>query len=352
VHTGEDGPLQRILITGGAGYIGSHTAKLLSRNGFEPIILDNLSTGNRWAVADYTFFQTDLADEDCTFRILSECKISAIIHFAASACIGESVQDPGKYFENNVSNGLKLLNAARRAGIHAIVFSSTCATYGVPRQLPIAEDHVQIPINPYGDSKLFVEKMLRWYDEAYGIRSVSLRYFNAAGADPEGDLGECHCPETHILPSIIEAATGQRPFIEVFGTDFETADGTAIRDYIHVTDLAHAHLLALRYLLSEGNSCAINLGTGHGVSVLQLIRAVENISKWRVPLRFRPRRPGDPMSLVASNAKAGSVLNWRPKHSDLDHIIKTAWQWHQANLPNRVPIIPYGVHRATAVGAR
>jgi UDP-arabinose 4-epimerase len=343
--------LQRILITGGAGYIGSHTAKLLRDNGFEPLILDNLSTGNRWAVADYTFFEADLADEDYAFRILSEFNISAIIHFAASAYVAESVKNPKKYFENNVSNGLKLLNAGRRAGVSVIVFSSSCATYGAPQQLPIREDHHQIPTNPYGDSKLFLEKALRWYGEAYGIRSMSLRYFNAAGADPDGDLGECHNPETHIIPSIIEAALGQRPAIDVFGTDFGTPDGTAIRDYIHVTDLARAHVLALKYLLSGGDCCAVNLGTGEGVSVLEVVRTVEKIANRPVPLRLRPRRPGDPISLIANNAKAWSLLGWRPKYSDFDYIIKTAWQWHSISGQCKLPIAPPLLDHAAVVSA-
>jgi len=345
------GYLKRILITGGAGYIGSHTAKLLHDRGFEPLIVDNLSTGNRWAAADYRFFEADLANEDCTFRILAEFKISAIIHFAGSAYVSESVKNPRKYFENNVSNGLKLLNAGQRAGVGAIIFSSTCATYGIPRRLPITEDHPQIPINPYGESKLVFEKVLRWYGEAYGIRSVSLRYFNAAGADPDGDLGECHEPETHVIPSVIEAAIGRRPAFDVFGTDFPTDDGSAIRDYIHVTDLARAHVSALEYLLSGEESCAVNLGTGKGTSVLQVIRAVEKIANRRVPVRFCPQRPGDPMSLIANNTRARSLFDWRPKNSDLDYIVKTAWQWHNAGVNKyRLPVSP-GRLEPTAVAS-
>lgn len=328
----------RVLITGGAGYIGSHTAKLLHEACFEPVILDNLSTGNRWAVGHHRFFQADLADEESTFSILSQSRISAIIHFAASAYVAESVADPQKYFENNINNGLKLLNAARRAGINCIIFSSSCATYGVPERVPITEDHFQSPINPYGDSKLFVEKALRWYGNAYGTRSVILRYFNAAGADPDGQLGECHYPETHLLPSAIEAALGGRTSLEVFGTDFGTADGTAIRDFVHVGDLARAHVLALEYLLAGGDSCAVNLGTGHGVSVLEVIRAVERISCWDVPVRYCPRRPGDPMALVADNRKALKVLGWKPVSSDLDYLVKTAWQWHNGTQFRKVPV--------------
>jgi UDP-arabinose 4-epimerase len=328
--------MQRILVTGGAGFIGSHTVKLLSAAGYEPVILDNLSTGNRWAIENSRFFESDLADEDSTYEILSEHRVSAVIHFAASAYVGESMRMPEGYFENNVNNGIKLLRAARRAGVEQIVFSSSCSTYGIPSQTPITEDHPQVPINPYGDSKLFFEKMLRWYDEAYGMRSVSLRYFNAAGADPDGKLGECHNPETHIVPGVIEAVLGQRPHIEIFGTDFATPDGSAIRDYIHVTDLARAHLLALEYLLSGGETCAVNLGTGKGTSVLELIDQVEKISGHSVPVKYCGRRPGDPMKLVADNAKARRVLNWRPAHSGIDEIVHTAWRWHSSHLPHRV----------------
>ena len=329
--------MTRVLVTGGAGYIGSHTAKLLRAHGFLPIILDNLTTGNRWAAERHTFFKSDLADEESTYQILVEQRISAIIHFAASAYVGESMRRPEEYFENNVTNGLKLLRAARRADVNAIVFSSSCATYGIPAGLPITEDHPQVPINPYGDSKLFIEKALRWSDEAYGMRSVCLRYFNAAGADPGGELGECHNPETHIIPSIIEAALGQRSHFDVFGADFSTPDGSAIRDYIHVSDLAQAHLLALEYLLAGGNSCAINLGTGKGTSVLELIKAVERIATSDVPVKYGDRRPGDPMSLVADNVKAQSVLGWRPMFSSLDEIVGTAWRWHRDRQPSICP---------------
>ncbi len=333
----------RILITGGAGYIGSHTAKSLHAAGFEPFILDNLSTGNRWATRGYRFFEADLADEEYTFNILSNHRIEAVIHFAGSAYIGESVDYPQKYFENNVGNGLKLLNAARRAGVKKIIFSSTCATYGIPRYVPVTEDHVQIPISPYGDSKLFIEKALHWYGEAYGMRSVILRYFNAAGADPDGTLGECHDPETHLIPSAIEAVLGYRPSLNIFGTDFETANRSAIRDFVHVTDLARAHRLALEYLLAGGDSCALNLGTGRGASVLEVIRAVERIAKRRVPVRCCPRRPGDPMSLIANNAKAASLLGWQPIYSDLEYIVKTAWRWHSVSASVNASVFASGV---------
>jgi UDP-arabinose 4-epimerase len=344
--------MKRILVTGGAGYIGSHTAKLLHDSGFEPVLLDNLSTGNRWAAGNHPFFEADLADEENTYGILVQQKVSAIIHFAASAYVGESMRKPEQYFENNVSNGLKLLSAARRAGVGSIVFSSSCATYGIPTELPITEDHPQVPINPYGDSKLFFEKALRWYGDAYGIRSVSLRYFNAAGADPHGNLGECHNPETHIIPSIIEAAMGRRPHFDVFGTDFSTSDGTAIRDYIHVTDLARAHVLSLEFLLSGGKSCAINLGTGQGTSVLELIRAVEKVAKRPAPVNLCNRRPGDPMTLVANNSKALSVLGWQPKYSGLDEIVQTAWRWHQKGQPHTVALPGFSVGRRPPVLAK
>ena len=274
----------RVLVTGGAGYIGSHTAKELAQRGLEPIVFDNLTTGHREAVRWGPLVEGDLADEDLIRRVLCEHGVEAVIHFAASAYVGVSMQQPREYFQNNVVNTLHLLAAMIDTGVSSIVFSSTCASYGVPTVLPISEDHPQHPVNPYGESKLFIERVLGWYSRAYGIRSVALRYFNAAGADPDGDLGEVHSPETHLIPLIMEAAHGQRPHVEIFGTDYPTADGTAIRDYIHVRDLAEAHVRAMDYLRDGGESLALNLGTGCGHSVRDVIATVESVSKRSVPV--------------------------------------------------------------------
>jgi UDP-arabinose 4-epimerase len=320
--------MTRILVTGGAGYIGSHTAKALAGAGFEPVVLDNLSVGHRLAVRWGPLIEGDLADIDLLGRVMRSYQPEAIVHFAAHAYVGESVAQPRKYFRNNVVNTLNLLEAALDAGIGAVVFSSTCATYGLPEQLPIAEDQPQRPINPYGESKLFVEKMLRRFGDAYGLSWFALRYFNAAGADPDGEIGEQHTPETHLIPLALQAATGARPALEIFGTDYPTPDGTAIRDYIHVSDLAEAHVGALCYLLSGGASTAANLGTGAGYSVRQVIEAVERIAWRTVPVREGPRRTGDPAALVADPARAAAVLGWAPRHSGLDEIVATAWRWH------------------------
>ena len=321
----------RVLVTGGAGYIGSHTAKALARVGFEPVVFDNLSTGHRWAVKWGPLVEADLANKTAIEEALRTYRVEAVIHFAANAYVGESMQNPRKYFRNNVVNTLNLLEAMQDVGVQHIVFSSTCATYGIPERLPIPEDHPQRPVNPYGESKLFVERVLHWYGEIYGFRWVALRYFNAAGADPEGDLGELHDPETHLIPLVIQAALGQRPYVEIYGTDYPTPDGTAVRDYIHVTDLAEAHVLALRYLLEGGESTALNLGTGQGHSVREVIAAVERVGGREVSVREGPRRPGDPPVLVADATKANAVLGWRPKYGGLDGIVATAWRWHASH---------------------
>jgi len=250
------------------------------------------------------------------------------VHFAASAYVGESMTDPRKYFHNNTVNTLYLLDAMRDAGVAQIVFSSTCATYGVPQRLPMDEAHPQAPVNPYGESKLFIERILHWYGVAYGMRSVALRYFNAAGADPEGEIGECHDPETHLVPLVIDAALGRRPPVGVFGHDYPTPDGTAVRDYIHVMDLADAHLKALGYLRAGGASTALNLGTGEGHSVREVIETVERVGGRPVPRTDLPRRPGDPPSLVADAARAHAVLHWTPRYADLATIVGHAWRWH------------------------
>jgi UDP-glucose-4-epimerase GalE len=330
----------RILVTGGAGYIGSHTAKTLALAGYEPVVLDNLSTGHRWAVRWGPFVQGNVGDRDLVRQVIERYEIGGVVHFAASAYVGESVVEPRAYFHNNVVNTLALLDGMMAAGVHRIVFSSTCATYGEPDGLPIDEEHRQLPVNPYGDSKLFVENVLRAYATAYGMRWVALRYFNAAGADPSGEIGEVHDPETHLLPLVIEAALGRRPAVDIFGSDYPTPDGTAIRDYIHVCDLADAHVRALDHLLSGGESVALNLGVGRGYSVKEVVEVVERVGGRPVPVRLAPRRPGDPPALVADAAKARQILEWVPRYTELDAIVRTAWAWHANGLgdPRRLTI--------------
>ena len=322
----------RVLVTGGAGYIGSHTAKALARAGVEPVVLDNLSEGHRWAVKWGPFVNADVSDADAVRRTVLDYRIEAVVHFAASAYVGESVLNPQKYFHNNAANGLKLLDVLLEAGVQAIVFSSTCAVYGNPVRVPISEDFATKPVNPYGESKLFFERVLFWYGQRYGMKWLSLRYFNAAGADPDAELGEAHAPETHLIPLVIEAALAQQPHVEVFGTDYPTPDGSAIRDYVHVSDLAEAHVRGLQYLLSSGQSCVLNLGTGKGHSVRQLIHAVERVSGRTVPVREGPRRPGDPPILVADAVRASETLGWAPRYSGLDSIIQTALKWRKGGL--------------------
>ena len=326
----------RVLVTGGAGYIGSHTAKLLVQGGHEPVVFDNLSAGHRWAVQWGPLVQGDLADAGALERAFHQFKIDAVIHFAADAKVGESVLEPRKYYWNNVVNSLRLADAMLEAGVRTIVFSSSAATYGVPAKTPIPEDHPKLPVNPYGESKLVVERMLANYAEAYGLRWAALRYFNACGADPQGELGEEHDPESHLIPLAIQAGLGQRPFVEIYGTDYPTPDGTAIRDYIHVTDLGRAHVRALDYLAAGGTSGALNLGTGQGHSVREVIAAVGKLCHGRVPVREGPRRAGDPPVLVAEVAMAERVLGWRAEFKGLDAIVETAWNWHAARSAKSV----------------
>ncbi len=321
-----------VLVTGGAGYIGSHTCKILAEAGYEPVTLDNLIGGHRWAVKWGPCVEGDLADATLLRQVIQDYRVQAVVHFAAYAYVGESMQDPGKYFRNNVANTLNLLDTMVTNGIRPIVFSSTCSTYGLPERIPITEDQPQQPLNPYGESKLFIERALRWYGSAHGLRSLALRYFNAAGADPEGEIGEEHDPETHLLPLVIQAALGQRAQVEIFGTDYDTPDGTPIRDYIHVTDLADAHVRALHYLVEGGNSLALNLGTGTGYSVREVIRMVEQVAQISVPAREGLRRPGDPPALVADPSRARQRLGWNPVYSDLRTIVETAWRWHAARI--------------------
>jgi UDP-arabinose 4-epimerase len=316
-----------LLVTGGAGYIGSHTAKALALAGWRPIVIDNLERGHRDAVRWGPFVEGDLADRALLDRVFREYPIDAVIHFAAYAYVGESMQAPGRYFQNNVANTLNLLSAMQVAGVQKIVFSSTCATYGYPTTIPISEEHVQRPVNPYGESKLMVERLLHWYGEAHSFNWVALRYFNAGGADPDGELGEEHDPEPHLIPLAIAAAGDSRRCLEVYGTDYDTPDGTAVRDYLHVTDLADAHVSAVRYLCRGGSSAAFNLGTGRGYSVREVAAMVEKVSGAKVRTREVGRRPGDPPCLIADPGKANRALDWSPHHSSLEQIVRTAWQW-------------------------
>ena len=318
-----------ILVTGGAGYIGSHTCKALANEGFLPVAFDNLIYGHRSAVQWGPLIEGDIGDADLLGSVLEQHEIQAVIHFAAYAYVGESMEEPGKYFRNNVANTITLLETMRSRGVDSIVFSSTCATYGIPSVVPIAESHPQQPVNPYGESKLFVERALHWYGVAHGIRSAALRYFNAAGADPDGDIGEWHEPETHLIPLVIETALGRRSVIDVFGTDYPTPDGTAVRDYIHVTDLADAHIKALVHLLGGGKELQVNLGTGRGCSVREVIDTVARITGRPVAVRNAERRAGDPPALVADATKARQLLGWEPSHSSLENIVATACRWHE-----------------------
>jgi len=316
-----------ILVTGGAGFIGSHTAKRLSQEGLEPVVIDHLRRGYREAVQWGPLIVADIGDRAVVERALEQYAIEAVLHFAGYINVGESTQAPEVYFHNGFVNTLSLLEAMRARGVRTIVFSSTAAVYGNPREIPITEEHIREPINPYGESKLMVERLLHWYGEVHGFRWVALRYFNAAGADPEGQLGENHDPETHLIPLAIYAALGARKALDIYGTDYETPDGTAIRDYLHVTDLAEAHLAALRYLDRGGPSTAFNLGTGQGHSVREVVSMVEHVSGRPVPVREVGRRSGDPPSLVADAGKADRILNWRAHQSSLQEIVRTAWNW-------------------------
>lgn len=319
---------KNILVTGGAGYIGSHTCKMLYDNGFNPIVLDNLIYGHEKFVKWGPLVKGDILNHRLLEDVFQTYQPSAVMHFAAFAYVGESVKDPGKYYSNNVAGTIALLEAMRRNDCRHFAFPSTCATYGVPKSVPITEDMVQLPINPYGSSKLMIEKILADYDRAYGIRHCSLRYFNAAGADSGGQLGEDHTPETHLIPLVINAAMHGKSFIEVYGTDYQTPDGTAVRDYIHVTDLADAHIKALAYLLREGCSDQFNLGTGIGVSVQEVIDTVTSVCGRVFNIKFGERRDGDPPELIADAGKARQFLGWEPQHSDIENIIQTAWAWH------------------------
>ncbi|EGV17459.1 UDP-glucose 4-epimerase GalE [Thiocapsa marina] len=320
---------KRILVTGGAGYIGSHACKALAQNGYTPVAYDSLVNGHREAVRWGPLEVGDIADRTRLDAVIAHYRPEAVIHFAAYAYVGESVQEPAKYYRNNVAGTLALLEALLHHGIGRIVFSSTCATYGIPERTPIDEDHPQQPINPYGASKAMIERMLQDFDTAYGLRSVSLRYFNAAGADPDGDIGEDHDPETHLIPLALQAALGQREALQIFGTDYPTADGSCIRDYIHVADLAQAHVMALSYLADGGATTAINLGSGHGHSVLEVIETARKVTGRDIPIQLRARRPGDPPILTAAADKAHRLLDWQPRYTDLAETLRHAWHWHR-----------------------
>ncbi|MFS2152949.1 UDP-glucose 4-epimerase GalE [Rhizobium sp. Rhizsp42] len=318
---------ETVLVVGGAGYIGSHTCLDLANKGFKPVVYDNFSNGHRefvkWGPAE----EGDIRDRARLDEVLAKHKPAAILHFAALIEVGESVKDPAAFYENNVIGTLTLLAAAQAAGIKAFVFSSTCATYGLPQSVPLDETHRQVPINPYGQTKYIVEQALADYDKYTGFRSVVLRYFNAAGADFEGRIGEWHQPETHAIPLAIDAALGRRDGFKVFGSDYETRDGTCVRDYIHVLDLADAHVRAVEHLLRGGESVALNLGTGTGTTVKELLGAIEDVSAKPFPVEYVGRREGDSHTLVANNDKAREVLGWVPQH-DLSQIIRSAWNWH------------------------
>ena len=318
-----------ILVCGGAGYIGSHVNKQLNLESYDTIVFDNLICGHREAVKWGKFVQGDLCSEADIEGVFADCAIDAVFHFAAYAYVGESVIQPEKYYYNNVVNTLNLLKVMRKHGCNKIIFSSTCATYGEPEKVPITEDMPQNPINPYGMTKLTVERIFQDYACAYGLKYVVLRYFNAAGADPDGEIGESHNPETHLIPLVLDAASGKRPEVKVFGTDYDTPDGSCIRDYIHVTDLASAHLLALHYLEKGRESEFFNLGNALGTSVLEVMDSVKRVTGRDFLVTLADRRAGDPAKLVGSSDKAQKILGWKPMFGDIDTIVEHAWGWHE-----------------------
>jgi len=320
----------KVMVTGGAGYIGSHAVRLLTRAGHDVWVYDNLSMGHREAVPAGRLIEGDLMDRPRLAKALHERRIDAVMHFAAFASVGESVVAPALYYQNNIVASLHLLEAMREVGVGRIVFSSTTATYGVPNHVPITEDEPQKPINPYGFAKLVIEQALADYANAYGLGYAALRYFNAAGASPDGDLGEDHEPEGHLIPIVLQVALGQRSHITMFGEDYPTPDGTCIRDYIHVDDLGAAHLVALEKI-EPGQGLKLNLGTGRGNSVREVIDACRRVTGHAIPVELGPRRPGDPPELVADSSKAQRVLNWQPKYTDIESIIRTAWKWHSTH---------------------
>ena len=337
----------RVLVTGGAGYVGSHVALDLAEAGFEVVVLDDLSTGHPAAVAGLPLERADLVDPAALARALDRLgPVEAAVHLAARTQVGESVARPGLYFRTNVAGTLNLLEALVARGVRYLVFSSSAAVYGEPERVPIPEDHPCRPTNPYGQTKLMVEGMLQAYQRAYGLRWASLRYFNAAGADPLGRTGEDHRPETHLIPSLLLAALGRRGPVELYGTDWPTPDGTCIRDFVHVCDLARAHRLALQHLAGGGEGGPFNLGNGRGFSVRQVVEVCRRVTGVDIPVRSAPRRPGDPAVLVADSQRARQVLGWEPRHPHLEEIVSTAWQWHRSHPdgfgePHGGPALPY-----------
>jgi UDP-glucose 4-epimerase len=321
---------KKILIAGGAGYVGSHVNKLLNAYGFKTLVFDNLSTGNIESVKWGELVIGDLSDIKQLDALFQNHNISCVLHFAASAYVGESVENPEKYYINNVVNTINLLKAMKTHGVSKIVFSSSCAVYGVPAELPMTENMPKNPISPYGRTKAIVENILEDYSKAYGINFVALRYFNAAGADTSGEIGECHYPETHLIPNVIYTALGISPYFTIHGNDYKTPDGSCIRDFIHVEDLAEAHHLALAYLEKNLPSTSLNLGTGKGYSVFEIINSVEKISNAKVNIKYGKRRIGDPAILFADSNLARSALSWKPKYNSIDAIIKSAWIWHSS----------------------
>ncbi|WP_258296730.1 UDP-glucose 4-epimerase GalE [Paenibacillus peoriae] len=320
-----------ILVTGGAGYIGSHTVADLLDLGEEVVVLDNLQTGHKAALLGGKLYEGDLRDKELLTKLFSENSIDAVIHFAANSLVGESMQNPGKYYDNNVFGTLSLLEAMKDAGVRRIVFSSTAATYGEPEKVPIEEGDRTEPTNVYGETKLMMERMMSWFDKVLGIKYVSLRYFNAAGAHESGKIGEDHRPESHLIPLVLQTALKQRPHIAVFGEDYATPDGTCVRDYIHVSDLADAHVRAVNYLREGNDSNVFNLGNGQGFSVKEVIETARKVTGLDIPVVTEPRRAGDPAILVASSDKARSVLGWSPARTQLEDIISGAWGWHQSH---------------------
>ena len=319
----------RVLVTGGAGYIGSHVVLSLLAARHEPIVLDNLVKGHEQALLGGKFVQADTTDGGAVQQIMDREAVEAVIHLAADSLVGESMAHPGKYFRNNIYGGMVLLEAMRACGVKYLVFSSSAAVYGEPVRVPIPEDHPTAPTNPYGFTKLAMENMMSWYTRAHGLRYISLRYFNAAGSEPEGRIGEDHQPETHLIPIVLQAALGLRPEVQLYGTDYPNPDGTCIRDYIHVSDLADAHVLALDALAGGGASAIYNLGNGQGYSNRQVIAMAEAVSGLEIPVKPAPRRAGDPAVLVASSEKIQRELGWKPKYPELEKIVATAWRWHK-----------------------
>ena len=326
--------LNTVLVTGGAGYIGSHTVKVLKNSGYQVVVMDRLTTGHKKAVLTEHFYEADICDSKAVQDIVKRHQVDAVIHFAAKSLVGESVAHPDLYFHENTGKTNQFVSALIQCGMRTIVFSSTAAVYGLPETIPISEDTAKLPINPYGVSKLMIEQSFPWLEQAYGLKWMALRYFNAAGASLDGEIGEDHDPETHLIPLVLKTALGQRPSISIYGTDYNTHDGTCIRDYVHVLDLAQAHVLALE-ALERGVSCqALNVGTGRGYSVREIIEAAQKITGRDIPVVETERRHGDPDILIADSSKIQNLLGWKPQYSDLDTIIRTAWEWHRRH--------PYG----------